>query len=198
MRSERQIAGEAVRLLEMSLDVSKVLGPDAFSPQEADAILEIAYLTGVANGSLSRDELRSFRRLAHTLAEQTDRAPEGTPSRRPDGELEAEVREPGKVVPTFLVSSDGTVTPLEDLLDRYESATTGVDTSTRLAGLAKTLRRDHARRAAYRVAYALSISDLESNEDEEELESDLATALGLHEEIGALRNEVLGAVDSES
>ena len=181
----------------MSLDASKVLGPDSFTPQEADAILEIAYLTGVANGSLSRDELRSFRRLAHTLAEQTDRTPEGGPYRVPDTERDSE-EEPGKIIPTFLVKSDGTVAPLEELLDRYEVATTGVDTSTRLAGLAKTLTRDHARRAAYRVAYALSISDLEINEDEEELESDLATALGLHEEIGALRNEVLGAVDSES
>jgi tellurite resistance protein len=55
-----------------------------------------------------------------------------------------------------------------------------------------------ARRAAYRIAYALSISDLESNEDEEELEADLATALGLRDELEALRNEVLGALDDEA
>lgn len=162
----------------MSFDVSKVLGPETFTSDESDAILEIAYLTGVANGSLSRDELRSFRRLAHTLAERTT------------GE--------GGTAKTFLATSDGKVAPLDELLDRYESATEGSETSLRLASLAKVLTRDHARRAAYRVAYALSISDLESNEDEEELEADLATALGLHEEIAALRNEVLGSVDSES
>ena len=53
----------------MSFDVAKVLGKDSFSAAEADAILEIAYLTGVANGSFSRDELKSLRRLAHALAD---------------------------------------------------------------------------------------------------------------------------------
>ncbi len=169
----------------MSFDVSKVLGAESFTSQEADTILEIAYLTGAANGSLSRDELRSFRRLAHTLAERTDAdavtPPSGTPAR----------------TSTFLSSSDGTVTSLEDLLERYESANEGLDTPIRIAALAKTLTTEHARRAAYRVAYALSISDLESNEDEEEFEADLATALGLRDEIATLRNEVLGAVDDE-
>jgi len=177
----------------MTFDVSKVLGAESFTPGEADAILEIAYLTGVANGSLSRDELRSFRRLAHTLAERTDRVEGAGPFR-----TEANVpREDGALPPSFLVTADGKVTPLEDLLDRYEAANEGLETSVRIAGLAKTLTRDHARRAAYRISYALGISDLESNEDEEELEADLATALGLRDEITALRNEVLGAVDDE-
>ncbi len=161
----------------MSFDVSKVLGPESFTSKESDAILEIAYLTGVANGSLSRDELRSFRRLAHTLAERTS--------------------DEGGAAKTFLTSADGKVAPLDALLDRYEAATAGVETSGRLANLAKTLTSDHARRAAYRVAYALSISDLESNEHEEELEADLATALQLHEELATLRSEVHGALDSE-
>lgn len=161
----------------MSFDVSKVLGAENFTSTEADAILEIAYLTGVANGSFSRDELRSFRRLAHTLAERTTRPEEGTPS--------------------FLVTSEGKVAPLEELLDRYEAANEGLETSIRVAALAKSLGRDHARRAAYRISYALGLSDLESNADEEELEADLATALGLHDEITTLRNEVLGAVDDE-
>ncbi len=150
----------------MSFDVAKVLGKDSFSAAEADAILEIAYLTGVANGSFSRDELKSLRRLAHALAERT-----------------------GATEP---------VLPLEELVERFDLANEGIDPQVRLAALAKVLTGDVARRAAYRVSYALSISDLESNEDEEELEADLATALGLRDELETLRNDVLGALDGEA
>ncbi len=158
----------------MSFDVEKVLGTETFTPAEAEAMLEIAYLTGAANGSLSRDELRSFRRLAHTLAERTEH---DTP---PAGRADAAV-----------------IAPLEELLDRCEAASRGVEVSVRLSQLAKSLEREGARRAAYRAAYALAISDLETNEHEEELEADLATALGLLDDVQALRNEVLGAVDDD-
>ncbi|HQY63413.1 MAG: hypothetical protein IPF92_01755 [Myxococcales bacterium] len=159
----------------MSFDVERVLGTETFTPAEAEAMLEIAYLTGAANGSLSRDELRSFRRLAHTLADRTEH---DTPA-------------PGKL------NVEHAVPPLEELLEKYEAASEGVELSVRLAQLAKVLDRDEARRAAYRAAYALAISDLESNEHEEELEADLATALGLLDEVQELRNSVLGAVDGE-
>lgn len=159
----------------MSFDVERVLGTETFTPAEAEAMLEIAYLTGAANGSLSRDELRSFRRLAHTLADRTEH---DTPA-------------PGKL------SAEQPVAPLEELLEKYETSNEGVELSVRLAQLAKVLERDEARRAAYRAAYALAISDLETNEHEEELEADLATALGLLDEVQELRNSVLGAVDGE-
>lgn len=160
----------------MSFDVAKVLGTETFTSSESDAILEIAYLVGVANGSFSRDELKTIRRLAHTLAERTS--------------------DEGGFKQTFLGTSDGKVTPLEELIERYEANNEGQESSLRLTTLAKALS-PHARRAAYRVAYALSLSDLESNAEEEEVEADLATTLGLRDEIETLRNEVLGALDDE-
>lgn len=163
----------------MSIDVTKVL-PAAFTlnAAEIDAILEIAYLATAANGSLSRDELRTFRRLAHHLPTLLGNTDETHPFR--------------------MTSSEGkeatVVPPLEELISKIQERVSDTDPSQRLALLAKSLTRPDARRAAYRVAYAISLSDLDRNEDEEEFEADLATTLGLLDELDTLKAQVLETV----
>jgi tellurite resistance protein len=60
----------------------------------------------------------------------------------------------------------------------------------RVRAIAKTLRRALARELAYKAAYAIRVSDLESNPDEEDLADLLVEALELDEVVPDLENEV--------
>jgi hypothetical protein len=60
----------------------------------------------------------------------------------------------------------------------------------RVRAIAKTLRRALARELAYKAAYAIRVSDLESNPDEEDLADLLIEALNLDEVAADLENEV--------
>jgi hypothetical protein len=60
----------------------------------------------------------------------------------------------------------------------------------RVRAIAASLRRELARELAYKAAYAIRVSDLESNPDEEDLADLLIEALALGDLAADLENEV--------
>jgi len=125
-----------------TVQVERVL-PDvgAFSVKEADAILEVAYLTTAADGRLSDEEYESFRAVASKLRAMAAGAT-------------AQV-------------SDAT---LNKLFERYAERIDHAERMDRLKALRADLQRPEARDLAYKVAYAMSLCDLETGDDEAEFD----------------------------
>ncbi len=146
--------------------VTKVLPADAkLQPAEIDAILEIAYLTIAADRRLSEEELDAFRALFERLS--------------------------GSKGPVSRSKLDAT---LDDMYARAdmarESSRAGYDDET-LRKLAAKLGAP-AREIAYKVAYALGLADMDTSDEEFELDLQLVDALELtNERAEGLANEVL-------
>jgi hypothetical protein len=154
------------------IDVVKVLSsvqadgggyraPSFLDDAEADAVLEIAYLSTVVDGHLSDEELDAFASLAARLRQK--------PTSGRD---------------------------LDQLLDRYAEHVAHRDIDERLAEVAKTLTRPEARRTAYKVAFAMALSDLGTSDDEDAFGEALVDVLGLTvEDADELEGEVYAALD---
>ena len=155
--------------------VSKVLPASAkLEPGEVDAILEIAYLTIAADRRLSDEELDAFRALLERL-----RALSGA---------------------SGPVSRATLATTLDDMYARADSAReskrSGYD-DERLQQLAKKLGPE-ARELAYKIAYALGLADMDTSDEEFELDLQLVDALELpNDRAEALANEVLAVFTPE-
>jgi len=140
-----------------------------FSVKEADAIMEVAYLTTAADGRLSDEEYESFRGVASKLR----------------------------------AMAAGTTTPVSDaalnkLFERYAERIDHAARSERLKALCTDLARSESRELAYKVAYAMSLCDLETSDEEEEFDEELIVALGLSDEkADALAGEVYAALDGD-
>jgi hypothetical protein len=82
------------------------------------------------------------------------------------------------------------------LMDKFalQCSTRGLDAM--LVQVASRLRRDEARRQAYKLSYAMSLSDLDTNDDEFLFEDKVRAALGLPEETAEeLMDEVIVAIE---
>ena len=140
-----------------------------FSVKEADAILEVAYHTTAADGRLSDDEFESFRAVASKLRAM---AAGGTSP-----------------------MNDAT---LNKLFERYAQRIDHAARVDRLQALRVDLERKEARELAYKVAYAMSLCDLETNQEESEFDEELIVALELGDDrADALAGEVYAALDEE-
>jgi tellurite resistance protein len=78
-----------------------------------------------------------------------------------------------------------------DLLDAFGDALDKAESiEERVRAAAAHLKRPAAREAAYKVAYTVAVFDLETNEEERELDELLIEILGLSSRVDDLENEV--------
>lgn len=162
-----------------SVDVTRVLelpaakrlaerGGKALRAEEAEAVLEIAYLTTAANGDLADEEAEAFQAIGgkvRALAGQGSGAPL---SRGETGRL----------------------------FDEFVSRQKGVDRDERLKTLAKSIEAADARALAYQVSFAIALCDLETGDDEVEFDDELRAALEVGDRAEALAAEVYSVVDA--
>jgi hypothetical protein len=136
---------------------------------EVDAILEAAYLATAADGRLTNEEYEAFRAVA--------------------GRLRGIAAGESKIV------SDA---DLKKLFERFSTRSDHAARMERIAALRNQLGRVEARELAYKVAFAMSLSDLEASDHEAEYDEELIEAFGLSDErADALAGEVYAALDDE-
>ncbi len=155
--------------------VAKVLPESAMlQPGEVDAILEIAYLTIAADRRLSTEELSAFEVLLDRLRSLS-----------------------GMTTPVGRATLDATLNDMYARADRArESSRSGYD-DARLQELGAKLGPE-AREIAYKVAYALGLADMDSSDEEFELDLQLVDALELsNDRSEELANEVLAVFTPE-
>jgi hypothetical protein len=86
-----------------------------------------------------------------------------------------------------------------ELLDRLAAESEHVSTDERIRALAERLERQDCRSLAYRVVYALGISDFAVHRSEEAVERSLAAALGFDEaRVAAIVDDVNRVLTLES
>jgi hypothetical protein len=153
--------------------VERVLPAQAnLTAGEADAILEAAYLATVADGHLSGDEEGAFRAVMARLRALTPSA--GAPKPVTDTDM-------ARTIERFAVRLDHAA--------RIE----------RIAVLRLSLERPDARHLAYKVAFAMSLADLEASDEEADFDEELIEAFGLTEDqAAALEGEVYEALDADA
>lgn len=132
---------------------------------EREAILEIAYLAIWADHKLRDEEIAAFRAVASRLRDLV--AKDGAAS----GEL-----------------SDR---DLNAILDRFAKGLERAEADERLRVLCAGLTRTAPRGLAYKLAYALSLCDLETTDEEFEFDLQLIDSLKLtQDEASTLADEV--------
>lgn len=140
------------------------------TPQEIDAIAEIAYLTIAADRKLDEQEIEAFRRVIERLR--------GLPL--PDGALDR---------------------VLDEMYGRAERARSDEGeraryADERLRALAAKMSPP-ARELAYRVAYAMGMADMDSSDEEFELDLQLMDALELpSDRAEQLQDEVMAVLNA--
>lgn len=139
------------------------------SPAEAEAILEIAHLAVAADRKLSDDELRALDGIAGRVRSLAAK----------------------KFDANALLGDRELFAMIERFGDRDRE-----EADARLRELGKALS-PAARTLAYRVAYALSMCDLDAADEEFEFDLQLIDALGLtDEQVGLLQAEVNATIAS--
>lgn len=139
------------------------------SPAEAEAILEIAHLAVAADRKLSDDELRALDGIGGRIRSLAAK----------------------KFDPDALLGDRELFAMIERFGDRDRE-----EADARLRELGKTLS-PAARTLAYRVAYALSMCDLDAADAEFEFDLQLIDALELtDEQVGLLQAEVNATIAS--
>ncbi len=153
-----------------ALHVERVLPARAdLTVGEVDAILEAAYLMTLADGHLSEDEYEAFRTLVSAMRGLAA----GATKLLNDGEL-------AKVIERYTIRSDHAA--------RDERVTV----------LRTQLNRPMARELAYKVAFAMSLCDLDASDDEQDYDDELVAAFGIDDErADALAAEVYAALDAD-
>jgi hypothetical protein len=139
---------------------------------EVDALLEAAYLATAADGRLSPEEHEAFRSVAsslrHLLAGEV-----GKPRKLGDKELDA-------------------------IFARFADLSEHADRSARLSAMRERLGRVEVRELTYKVAFAMSLCDLDANDDEADYDDELIEAFGIAgERADALAAEVYAALDAD-
>ena len=153
-----------------ALHVERVLPARAdLTVGEVDAILEAAYLATIADGTLSEDEYEAFRTVASSLRGLAA----GAASPLGDGEM-------------------------AKLIERYSVLSDHAARQERIVLLREHLERPMARDIAYKVAFAMSLCDLDANDEEREYEDELVEAFGIADErADELAAEVYAALDAD-
>jgi hypothetical protein len=140
---------------------------------EVDAILEAAYLATAADGNLSPEEHEAFRSVASSLRHIAAGAPPGKPKVMSDKDLDA-------LFERFAVRSDHT------------------ERTVRVTAVRERLGRVEVRELAYKVAFAMSLCDLDANAEEEAYDDELIEAFSIAgERADALAAEVYAALDAD-
>jgi hypothetical protein len=162
-----------MQLIERVQNLVALGGASSTAPLAAadhEAILEIAYLAIAADRTLRDEELAAFRGIAERL-----RA----------------LRSGGDVV-----SIDDQ--ELNGVLDRFCASLEGSTVDERARAVAVRLRTPEERRLAYKLAYALSVCDLDASEDEFQLDLTLLDALELsNDDAEQLTGEVDAALTAD-
>ncbi len=142
-----------------------------FSNEVGRAIIEIAYLTMAVDGELRDEELDAFSVIAAVMVSEAGRA---SPGERKD-----------------LEDDD-----LRDWLDKLHVNGGQEEVISRLHAAVQKLGGDlEARRAAYRVACLMAMSDLDAADREFEFDLDLIASLDLgQDEAEQILSEVNAAV----
>lgn len=139
---------------------------------EVDAILEAAYLATAADGELTHEELEAFREVASALRHI---AAGGGAVRKPIGDKD-----------------------LSLLFERFAVRSEHAERLQRVSAVRARLGRTEVRELAYKVAFAMSLCDLDANEDEAAYDDELVEAFGLDgERADALAAEVYAALDCD-
>lgn len=154
--------------------VERVLPPRAdFTVGEVDAILEAAYLATAADGELSPEELEAFRSVASSLRHI---AAGGGPGK-------------AKVIGDR---------DLALLFERFAVRSDHAERAQRVSAVRSRLGRTEVRELAYKVAFAMSLCDLDANEEEAAYDDELIEAFGIDgERADALAAEVYAALDAD-
>ena len=154
--------------------VERVLPSRAdFTVGEVDAILEAAYLATAADGHLSEEEHEAFRTVASSLRQL------------------AAGGGPGKAKP--IADKD-----LDALFSRFAVRSEHAERAARIAAMRERLGRTEVRELAYKVAFAMSLCDLDANDDEAAYDDELIDAFGIDgERADALAAEVYAALDAD-
>ncbi|HEY1957904.1 MAG TPA: hypothetical protein VGH28_19925 [Polyangiaceae bacterium] len=134
------------------------------TPAEADAIVEIAYVTIAADRKLDPAEVDAFRAVLERL----------------------------RAAPVDAAQLD---VVLDQMYARVERVGDGLDEHLRALG---TTMSPGARELAYKVAYAMGVADLDTSDEEFELDLQLVDALDLTtDRAEALADEVMSVLNPE-
>lgn len=155
-----------------SIEIAKVLpspAPGTLTSAEAHAIVKVAFLAGEADGRIADEEQDAFAGLC-------------------------------KAVRALVGATDAKMSDeaLEKMLDAF---TTKLDKSGRkacLAEVAPALGRELPRELAYKVAVAMSLTDLDKSDAEGDFDDELIAALKISEEqADSLAGDVYAALEGE-
>ena len=157
----------------LTVHVEKVLpGRADFSVGEVDAILEAAYLATTADGVLTDEERESFRSVASSLRH---------------------IAAGGGGAKKLIGDKD-----LDALFERFAVRSDHTARGDRLKAMRERLARSEVREVAYKIAFAMGLCDLDSNEDEAAYDDELIEAFGIDEDrADALAAEVYAALDAD-
>ena len=161
----------------------------SISLREANAILEVVYLAAAVDGTIEADEIEGFRAIAEELL-----------ARVGSNAIEA-----SEVVDYRSALNEGSglheVEALSDaslnqLLDRFSAQEAHKSFAERLRSLGPELSRTLTRSIAYKLAFALSVSDLNVAPEETAFQAALAEVLGLSvDDAEALEGQVFLALE---
>ena len=142
-------------------------------PDEADAILEVAYRAMIADGRVDSAELEVFRSILARLRARLVTGAPVNPYR-----ADATIVEPETISDARLEAVLGRLKELVTVTPREGALHVRLTRRSHLRALAERLAPD-ARDLAFQAAYAVSIADVELTQDESELVVELADALGI-------------------
>lgn len=149
--------------------------PGTFTAEEANAILEVAYLSSIADGDMSEEERDAFRDLCGALRFLV--GPQAGESHVTDAELDT-------------------------LLDGFDSKIDHTDVADRLAALAPVLEKGTAKEAAYKAAFGMTLCDLAEDEEEDNFDDLLLDVFGIDEkradQWAAQVCEAIGVLEDDS
>jgi hypothetical protein len=154
-----------------SLEIAKVLpspAPGTLTAAEAQAIMKVAFLAGEADGRIADAEQDAFAALC--------------------GALRA------------LVGKDASMSEaaLEKVLDAFTAKLDASGRKACLTDVVGALGRDLPRDLAYKVAVAMSLTDLDRSDAEGDFDDELVAALKLSEEqADVLAGDVYAALEGD-
>jgi hypothetical protein len=157
--------------------IANVIPADvSLSEQERRAVLEIAYLSIAADHNIHQDEETALRRIARKLSSRGGAAKvEVAGADRSDGDAE-----------------------VDRLLAEIGVRMARETADARLREVAAKLTTASAKALAYKAAYALSLSDLASSDEEFEFDLQLIDALSLSQDVvDELTDQVMQALQPE-
>lgn len=162
---------------EVRLDVERVLGDElTLDPREARAILEIAYVAIATDHVLAAAEIQAFRTVASVLRDKAVFSRRGRAGAE-DVDLELIEAEAFEMIGRMARDVGTSRAALRDAASR--------------------LVRPEAKEAAYKVAFAMTLADFDTADEEIELDDALAEMLGFDDATAErFENEVYAVLEA--